>query len=192
MADKNTRVTVRGRFVGGGLFEAREDPRNPDRKAKFSACIVLDDGEDKKVSEAVENALENKWGNKLPGGLQDWGVREGDDPDYEASFEKMFINPKSTKKPAVLRRDGTTHVQVEQKDDVVYPGCYVAVSIDAYAYDGDKKGGIKPGVTLTMRSVLYRKKGERLDDYVNPDKEFEGIEVEEIEVEGDDDFLGTD
>lgn len=186
-----TRVTVTGRYVGGGLFTPRNDPQNPDRTPKHSACVVLDKGQDKMVSAAVEAALSDKWGAKRPGGLQDWGVREGDDPDYEASFEKYFINPKSTKAPKILRRDGgNVYVEVGDADNVIYPGCYVAISIDAYGYDGDKKAGIKPGVTLNLRSVLFRKDGERLDDYVNADAEFEGVEVDDM-AEENDDFLAA-
>lgn len=192
----DTRATVTGRFVGGGLFEPRLDPKNKDKAPKFSACVVLDEGQAAIIEGIRDVALEEKFGNKIPKGLQDWTVREGDDEDFEASFGKMFINPKMSnnknKEPKRVYRDESgSHVSVEQSDDIIYPGCKVAISVNAYAYSGDQGAGIKPGVTLGLRAVMYTGEGERLDDNVNVDNEFDGVEAAPIEVEDDDDFLAT-
>lgn len=192
----DTRATVTGRFVGGGLFEPRLDPQNKDKAPKFSACVVLDEGQAAIIEGIRDVALEEKFGNKVPKGLQDWTVREGDDEDFEATFGKMFINPKMSnnknKEPKRVHRDESgAHVSVKQSDDIIYPGCKVAISVNAYAYSGDQGAGIKPGVTLGLRAVMYTGKGERLDDNVNVDNEFDGVEAAPIEVEDDDDFLAT-
>ncbi len=129
MADKETRVTVQGRYTGGALWAAKANQQDPDRE-RFSACVVLNKGEDAKTAAAAEAAMTEKWGSKLPGGLQDWTVREGDDPEYEASYEQKFINPKSTRPIQVVqKRDGAFH-PLTQEDGVVYPGCYVGASGD--------------------------------------------------------------
>lgn len=185
MADKETRVTVQGRYTGGALWTAKANQADPDRE-RFSACVVLNKGEDKKVVAAAEAAMTEKWGSKLPAGLQDWTVREGDDPEYTSSYEKQFINPKSTRPIQVVRKVDGAFEAVTKEDDVVYPGCYVAASIDVYCYDGDKARGVKPGVTISLRSVMFVKDGERLDDQVNAESEFSDVEVDEGE---DDDFL---
>jgi len=184
MSDLTVKATVKGRFVGGGLFEPKEQENGG--KPKFSACIVLDEGQDEKVEEIIENALNNKWGKKRPPGLQNWGVREGDDPEFEASFERNFINPKSTSAPKTLVKVDGVATKVTQEERVIYAGCYVAVSISAYAYDGDKKKGIKPGVTLNVRAVMFLKDGERLGDSVDVDEEFEGFDSDL----DDDDMFG--
>lgn len=179
--DLITKATVKGRFVGGGLFEARGED-----SLKYSACTVLDEGEEAKIEEIVENAIKNKWGNKKPKGLVIWGAREGDDEEFEASFEKMFINPKSGTKPQTLVKVDGVYQKTDKEEGIIYPGCYVAVSVNAYAYDGDKEKNIKPGVTLNLRAVMFMKDGERLGDSVDAEEEFEGFDSE-ID---DDDFLG--
>lgn len=190
MSDRPTKATVTGRFIGGGLFQPRANENSPDRP-RYSACIVLDKGEDEKVDEVIERAMSDRWGNKLPAGLQDWGVREGDDPEYETSYGQKFINPKSTKPPKTLVKEGTVYVETTLDDGVIYPGCYVGASIEAYAYDGDKKKGIKPGVTLNLRAVLFRKDGERLDDYMDAESEFGGVKVEASNDNDEDDFMAA-
>ena len=192
MADNESKVTVRGRFIGGALWEAKTDPQNPEKKPKFSACVVLDEGEAEKVNAIVERAVAEKWGKKIPAGMQDWGVRRGDDPEYEASYEKDFINPKSTRKPQALAKRAGMVGPVARDEDMIYPGCRVAVSVSAYAYDGDRKANIKAGVTLNCRAVMYLGKGERLDgsfDMSNADSEFADMEAEDIDVADEDDFL---
>lgn len=187
MADRPTKTTVTGRYIGGGLFVPRADPNNPE-KMRHSACIVLDEGEPEKVEAVVKQAIADKWGGKPPAGLQVWGVREGDDPEYEASYDEKFINPKSTKAPKVLVRTDGVYKETGIDDGTVYPGCYVAASVEAYGYDGSKKDNIKPGVSLNLRAVLFRKDGERLDDYMDADSEFGGVEAADP-TDVADDFL---
>ena len=94
-----TKATVKGRYVGGGIFALKEG------KDKFSCCTVLNDGEAASVEEIIENAISNKWGDKKKRkSLVIWGVREGDDPDFEASFEGEFINPKNKTMPKILKK----------------------------------------------------------------------------------------
>lgn len=177
------KVTVKGRFIGGALFE----PKEIDGKTQYNACVVLDDGEAVKVERIVKAAAKEKWGDKKPAGLQNWGVREGDDPEFAHSFEKQFINPKAgTKvKPGVLvKRDGVMK-SVEEEDGIVYPGCYVAVSVNAYAYAGDKAKNIKPGVTLGLRGVMFLRDGEPLADRLDADSEFADFDSEIDEAEED-------
>lgn len=182
------KTTVTGRFIGGALFEPKADKNNPD-KLRHNACIVLDAGDEKKVERIVENAVREKWGSKPPAGLQRWGVREGDDPEYATSFGQLFINPKSPNQPKILRKDGSVYQEVSAEDGVVYAGCFGAVSINAFAYDGDRKAGIKPGVTLGLRAFLFVKDGDPLGDHVDADSEFSGVDV--VSQNDSDDFLAA-
>jgi len=185
MSDAILKATVKGRFVGGGLFEARENENGG--KPKFSACVVLEDeAQVEKINEIIENAIEEKWGKKRPAGLQNWGVREGDDPEFEASFEKSYINPKSTSAPQTLIKVDGVAQKVTEEEKIIYAGCYVAISVSAYGYDGDRKKNIKPGVTLNVRAVMFLKDGERLGDSVDVDEEFDGFDSDL------DDDLGLD
>jgi len=182
MSDKNqTQVTVLGRFIGGGLFEARQG--DEDAVPKFSACVVLEDGEEKKIEKIRDIAVKEKLGSK-PGKYVDWTVREGDDPEYDASYEKFFINPKAQRAiKTMIKRNGVAE-PVSKEDDIIYPGCYVAISVSAYAYSANPKKRIKAGVTLNARGVMFWKDGERLDDYMNAEEEFGDFESE---VKEDDD-----
>lgn len=197
MANDNEgkRVTVTGRYIGGGIFEPREDAGG---KERYNAIIALDEGQEKKVNQAVKAAKTSKWGDKKVPGLTVWGVREGDDPDFANTYEQNFINAKATRKPSTVRKiNGAVH-NVEREDDVIYPGCYVAVSIDAYAMEGDKAKSIPSTISLSLRGMMFRANGERIGDYVDADSEFGEFGDSEDPVAAgiggsdDDDGLGDD
>lgn len=173
------KATVTGRFIGGGLFKPKESEDDGGKvKLRFSSCIVLNKGQEKAINRIVEQAQQDKWGDKKPKGMKNFGAQLGDDPEY-ASYNSYFINPKAVDKPkAFIKRDGLC-IAVSKEDDILYPGCYVAVSVRAYAYDGDPKKHIKPGVALSLRAVMFHKHGERLSDEVNPESEFADIESHE-------------
>lgn len=163
-------TTVKGRFIGGGLFEMKEG------KKKFSACVVLDGKEDEaKIRKIRDEALEEEFGNKIPRNLQDWTAKEGDDEEY-ASYGKMFINPKSSKKVAVGKKVDGAFQEIED-DGTVYAGCNVHASVAAYAYKGDAKKGINPGVTLLLRAICFWKDGESLGNRFS-ESEFDACESE--------------
>jgi hypothetical protein len=174
-----------GTYIGGALFEPKRDENT--EKARYSAAIVLDPGEDLKIKKAVEHVISQKYPNKKPK-LVDWTVREGDDEEYEHSFGKKFINAKSVKPPmTIIKRNGVVE-KILQDDDLLYPGCKVVVSLSPFCYEGDSAKGIKPGVSLNLRSVMFLKHGERLTDVVDPESEFEGYESEvEESIDAEDD-----
>lgn len=173
MAKKETQVTVTGRYIGGGIFEPREDAAG---KKRYNALIVLDEGQEKKIEAAMLAAKKEKWGDKKVPGLQEWGPREGDDPEFENTYERLFINPKSTRKPGTMvKRDGVMH-EVKPDDNILYPGCYVAVSLDAYGMEGDKQKKIPNSLSLSLRGILFRKHGERIGDVFDAEGEFGDFE----------------
>ena len=176
------KCTVKGRLTGASaIFTPQIDEENPNKKPKFGANVTLNEGEDVKIDAIVKAAIKEKFGNKVPGKLQNWGVRDGDDPDYEVSFGKKFINPKATRQPVCfLRKDGVNR-DITKEMDLLYAGCYVAVSVSAYAYLGDPSKNIKPGVTLILRAIKWASHGERLGDVVKVDDEFDDEESDEID-----------
>lgn len=174
------KVTVRGRFVGGGLFALKEG------KSKFSACITLEGPDDlQKMADAKEVALDEKFGNKIPKSLEDWTVRVGDDEEY-ATFDESFINPKSKKAVPVMKRVNGVNSSVTEEDEVVYPGCYVYASVEVYAYAGNPKEGIKPGVSTSLLGVCFWKDGERLGS------SFSQSDFDAVESEFDEESFGSD
>ncbi|MEM1224577.1 MAG: ssDNA-binding protein [Planctomycetota bacterium] len=170
-------LVVKGRYIGGAIYE----PKETSNGVKFNACVVLEDGEAAKVKAARDAAIKEKFGTKKPAGLQDWTVRQGDDEEYEHSYEQDFINPKAKgdKRIPILRK---TNGEMEETDDV-YPGCYVHLSIDVYAYPGDKAKDIKPGVSCGLRAVMFWKDGEAIGNRFD-ESEFAESESEDAESFG--------
>ena len=176
----NPKCTVKARFIGGKVFKPDEE------SGKYTSLLVLEDGEAEKVRKIRDQAIKEKWAKK-PAGLQDWTVREGDDEEYEHSFEKDFVNPKAVRLPKVFTKKKNVLTQVEESDDILYAGCYVFAVIDAFAYDGNKEKKIKPGVTLGLQHLVYWKSGEAIGYDGNPDdSDYEGMETEEDEDDEDD------
>ena len=185
MTDELKKVTVKGRLLGGGIWKARENPNDAD-KMEYSACVVLEEGQEKKIEALRDAALKKEFGNTSLKGKEDHTLRYGDDEEYEHSFEKHFINPKCREdRPHAMkvRRNGTVK-DTTMEEDLIYPGCNVAVSVSAYAYQGGKK--FKAGVTLNLRALMFLSHNERLSDTVN-DSEFDGFESDE-EFEDNEDW----
>lgn len=177
-----TKATVTGRFVGGNLFEA-------DENGKHSACVVLDDGQEDIITNIRDEAVKSKWPGKKPAGLTDWTVREGDDEEYEASFERFYINPKCNSKnpPKTVRKVEGVIESVDSS--VIYPGCHVAVSVNAYCMDANKDKGMKACVSLGLGNVMFLRDGERLGGGSNAEDDFADFESE---VESLDDLFVDD
>jgi hypothetical protein len=184
-------IVVKGRFTGGALFAPKADPKG---KEQYTANIVLDDGEEQKLLAAMEDVIREKWGGKPPSGLQKWAVRKGDDEEYETSFGKWYVNAKAgtvsgkgvplARPGTFVKRDGALY-GVEATDDVIYPGCYVAIELSVYGYDGDKKNGIMPGITCGFNKVLFLKNGPRLSSQTSADTVFADFDSEETEDNSD-------
>jgi hypothetical protein len=181
-----TNITVAGRFLGGALFTPKET--NDQGKMQYTLTLALDDGEEVKLEKAVEAAILEKWGTKIPAGMQNWAVRKGEDPEFEHSYGKYFINAKANTvsakgkplaRPATyVRREGVIHA-VEEKDGVIYAGCYVAVELSVYAYDEDKARRIKAGVSVGFNKVLFRKHGVKLTSQTSAETAFNGFDSDE-------------
>lgn len=182
------KTTVLGRYVGGPIFEPKISEEEDSRGEPFySACVILNNGEEKKIKKIRDEAIKQKFGDKPPK-TDDWTIREGDDEEYEASYGSLFINPKSKNQPElVIKRAGVLH-NVTKEDDLLYPGCYVAISVNSFCYDKKPERNVKrPGVSLSSRAIMFLKHGERLSDVVNAEAEFDGFDSE-IEDADDDDI----
>jgi hypothetical protein len=187
------KIVVKGRFIGGPLFHPRKTEEH--KAAQYGATIVLDDGEEaNKLAAAVTQAIADKWAGKKPPGLQDWAQRVGDDPEYP-SFEKNYINPKASSvgkdgqdipRPGTFIKRGGVVQPIDQASGIIYPGCYVAVEIDVYAYDGNREKSIKPGISTTLNKVLFLKDGDRLSSQTRAEDafaDFESVVGDEIEAD---------
>ena len=148
------------------LFEAS-------KFGKFQCELIFEQGTDlSSLEEAVEIAAQEKFGDKakrpknLDMPFRDGNVREGE--EYAGA---TFISPKCKDRPGVVM--GPNMDPVTDPGEV-YGGCYVRVSVTAFAYDqtGNK------GVSFALNNVWKIRDGEPLGGRVNAMKDFEGDEVD--------------
>lgn len=170
-------LTVTGRLLTGAekLFVGEN--------GQFNAIVLLDDENVKKVEAAKKKALEDEFGDKIPAKLQDYAIRDGDDPEFEHTYEQKFINAKKKKVPAprVVRKVNGELEPLTMESGVIYAGCYVAANISVYAYPGGTGPNgekILPGASVGLSAVMFLKDGEPLGDNVNLDDAFGDFESE--------------
>lgn len=165
---KKSSITVRGRLIGGNVYEKDED-------GKYRVLLVLQGGEEaaKKITDSMNQVIFDKWGNNAPSNLQVWGPRYGDDQNYTDSFGKWFLTAKSSIPPRLLCRDKQNNkYRISDRDeDLFYLGVYVFVNLEPYAYDANPQRGFKAGITLSLQGLLYWRAGERLS-WFNPEEAF--------------------
>jgi hypothetical protein len=174
-------TTITGRFIGGAIDDVRLRRKNA---RKYNALFTLkDDNQLAKVNAIVDFVKREKWGDKPPRDLQIWAAMEGDDPEMSHTYEQWFINPKCNagedyKAPPIYRKRRGEKSFDPMDADEFYPGCFGACAINAYAYDGSKEAGIKPGIALGLRSLVFLCDGERIGGGFSTD---ELSEVEDMD-----------
>jgi len=195
MASKDTKVmTPVFRAAYPNLFKARRNDLSG--KDEFSVVAVFKKGEDLTVlRKAAFAAGQEKWGEdrkKWPKNLRipfrdqgDRGVEDDDGnmvmPDgYETGA--IYMNLKSLQKPQVVDQD----VQDILDSSLVYGGCYLKASINAYAYDAAGNRGIAFG----LNNVQFVKDGKPFGNRTRAQDDFKPVAREDSDSSGDD--LGAD
>ena len=158
----STRVITAGMCLLSfpSLFKARKNEMDPDKEPRFEADFIIQDAKTlKQLKAAAQEAAEGKWGNKIPKGLRS-PFKDGDDPkkeDYPEYHGKTYIKAWSESRPGVCTMEDGTPVDVIDQNDV-YAGCFVRVSVTAFAYE---KSGNK-GVSFQLNNVCKVKDGDSL------------------------------
>lgn len=184
MAEKSATKVVTGvvRLSYPHLFEPAAV--NDGEKKKYSCAILIpksDTATIAKIQAAQKAAAEEgkaKLGGKIPANLK-VPLRDGDEekPEDEAYAGHYFLNATSNTQPQVIDKSGMTLTEED-----VYPGCYVRVSLNMYAFNAEQKS---KGIAAGLNNVLKVKDGERLDSRTSADEDF----AEYIEAGGEDDDL---
>jgi hypothetical protein len=178
------KIVVKGRYTGGALRypKVSEEGKAP----QYNCVILLDEADVAKVDAAVAEVVKDKWAGKMPPGTINYANRKGDDPDM-ATYEKRYLNAKSgstgkggvpKKRPGMFIKKGGEFVELDQDDETIYPGCYIAAEIDIYGYDGDKAKSIKPGITVGLNKVMFLRDGDRLTSQTTAAQAFQGFDSE--------------
>lgn len=127
------------------LFEASAFA--PGQAAKFGATLIIPKGsaDHAAISNAIKQALAEKWPKGKPSGLQ-FCLRDGAEKADLDGFgpDVVFFNATNPKRPTVVDRDRTP---LQEKDGRPYAGCYVSALVDIWAQDN--QFGKRINATLT-------------------------------------------
>lgn len=127
----------------------------------------------------------------LPAAAYKKGIRSGMEKEELAGYGEgtRFASLSSAKRPGViLAKDKTPISPDEGNEDLIYPGCYCQATVGVFSYN---KGGGK-GVSLSLRNVRKIKNGDRLDNQVDAEDDFdeeadaEWLDQEDETEDGDD------
>ncbi len=154
-------------------------------KLKYSCCAVIPKTDIPTV-EGIRKAVESAYrageaklkGNgksvpplsaiRLP--LRDGDLERPDDPAFAGMW---FLNANSDQKPGIVDLD--TNPILDR--DEVYPGCYVRLSLNFYAYNFNGNRGIGCG----LNHIQKVRDGERLGSRSSAASDFGGLDDDDVE-----------
>lgn len=165
-----SKITVTGRLISN-MHKAKTSTEYPDRGARHSVMVVLDSKSAAKLKAQTQAFIKEEWPKGTPNQFSNWVEREGDDPE-RPTFEKPFIACYSASPiPGFIKRGGKPVKLVgEELEDVIYPGCNVAVACHIYK---PTKGGASVSIAADM--VLFNGDNERMGGQ-DPDEAFKDFE----------------
>ena len=153
-------------------FATGQDPR-------YNANFLLDKetqaDQIKKLKEAINAMVEEKWKGKKPGGLKIC-IGDGEEKDYDGYADSMFVSASTKVRPVIVDQKKNP---LAEEDGKPYAGCYVNAAISLWAQDN--QWGKR--VNATLDAIQFVKDGEAFGG-----KKVTADVFGEIEEE-DDDFL---
>jgi len=111
--------------------------------------------------------------------------QKGETKDYDGYGPGIiFINPRSTSRPAVVNRNLTPISRELGNDNIIYSGCYVRASLSCFAYGKGSKIFPKgsPGVSFGLSNVQFWEDGSSLTARRRPDEDFQPLADEPSNV----------
>ena len=145
----------------------------------------------KAIKGAIKSAAQSMFGSNVNIKSRKFGypLRDGDeerrDPDFKGGREYkgcMFMNTKCFGSlPKLVDPGGVAVIDTEERIEMLVSGYYFRFSLTLKPYD---KEGNK-GVRANLNSLMFIKKGERLDGDIDPEEEF--AEYADSAYDGDDD-----
>lgn len=166
----NRAVKAQGRLSYPNLFTARA--ANETAKPKYGATLLIpktDTATVQRVQAAIDAAVQDGIERRIFKGAVDPSrskyppLRDGDTPKDDGSPRgeefagHWFISAKAPgdkPRPAVV----DANVQPVMDESEIYPGCYVNMFVEFYAYD---QSGNK-GIAASLRGTQFVRDGERL------------------------------
>jgi len=185
------------------LFVPKIPPNaRPGQKARYSAMILIPQSVDiSDLQKVVYNLMKDRWGDKTdellqagmanqPNGLR-WPFRKDNlkrdgTKRYDEATYKCFITPWSETQPGLVDcyvgTDGKP-LKITQPDQTkLYAGCVVNVSVNPFVYDNTGNRGVNFGLV----NMQHWGDGERLDNRVAAEDQFQGRERPTSSITDDD------
>jgi hypothetical protein len=178
------------------LFTAKTPPNaRPGQKPRFSCMILIPKEMDiLDIQQACLKLLEDKWADKVeammkmpaPNNLK-WpfrtdNVKQDGSPRYDQEKYKCFFTCWSESPPGLVERyagqDGKPKKILAPSADLLYPGCFVNVSVNPFVFDQTGNRGI----ALGLQNVQMWDKGERLDNRVAAEDQFQAEERPPVDL----------
>lgn len=149
---------------------------NSNGKPKFSSSLILLPGADMAgLQRAAMAAATAKYGDKAAELFRTKKIRSPFRTDWEAKNypkDSVFLNVRSEQRP-LLVFPNLEPVPMDRITEVFYPGCIVKASVTAFAYNREGNQGISFG----LNTIQFIRDGERLDNRVAPEDEFEAVDL---------------
>jgi hypothetical protein len=155
------------------VFRPRK--REDDEEPSYSCMIIIDKTDRvtlRKIAKAIEAAQiegKAKIGNSKSTTLRD-GDEEADLENNPELAGMMYVNISSKQRPGIV--DQTRQKVIDET--MVYSGCYVNVSMKAFAYNA--KGN--KGVSFGLNHIQFVRDGEPLGGMTRAEDDFEDVETE--------------
>lgn len=153
--------------------------------AKYGITLIIDkndhvtvDGLKDAFEEAKKNGVE-KFGKSFKptpfirpvGGQYGLLIDCDAEPDKYTSDDykgKYLLPLKSTTAPTVLAIEtGTKHLEKEEGEKIVYPGCYGKVTVSVYPYSN-----VRSGISASVNNVLKTRDGEPFSGRTKAEDDF--------------------
>ena len=175
-------VTPAGRLSFPNLFEPK--PPSPGADPKYSCTVLLPKGDKEvkefmgRVNDGIMTRIAEKWSNpdRRPAELN-YGIKDGDKAKFTAGVNagklkcekypemanSWVIQASTKQKPQVLDANGAPVLAASD----VYPGCWVRISFNLFAYDN-----VNVGVSCGLQHVMKVRDGDPFGNSSRPEDDF--------------------
>lgn len=163
------------------VFEAKA--MEAGQKPAYSAAGILEAGNPGVglLTQAINAVGKEKWAAKADANLKALRaagkvcLHDGDTKAYDGFAGNMFVQARSSIRPQVRDRDGTT--PLTEADGRIYPGCYVNMVVDVWAQDNS----YGKRINASLLGIQFVRDGDSLGGGTSADDaDFEAIEEDDL------------
>ena len=163
-------ITPIARLSFPALFKPAK-PMSEGQEGKYQCELIFPKDTDlSELQRCVDQAIEDKWGNKPPAKLR-LPFRDGSERNSDGYENSIFFSCRTSDKPGVVI--GPNREPCLDPSEV-YGGCYVRVSVTAFGYDMTTN----KGVAFALNNVWKIRDGESFTGRRSAEAEFADVEMD--------------